>query len=35
VSLDAGTQFAYNSPRILKKHLKIAKETGNSRDQEE
>jgi len=25
VSLDAGTQFVYNSPRILKRHLKTAK----------
>jgi len=27
VSLDAGTQFVYNSPRILRKHLKVAKGT--------
>jgi PRTRC genetic system ThiF family protein len=25
VSLDAGMQFVYNSPRILRKHLKVAK----------
>jgi hypothetical protein len=25
VSLDAGAQFVYNSPRILKKQLKLAK----------
>lgn len=30
VSLEAGTQFAYNSPRILKKQLKLAKGTANS-----
>ena len=26
VSLDAGTQFVYNSPRILRRHLKTARE---------
>lgn len=30
VSLEAGTQFAYNSPRILKKQLKLTKGTANS-----
>ena len=30
VSLEAGTQFAYNSPRILKKQLKLAKGTAKS-----
>lgn len=34
VSLEAGTQFMYNSPRILKKHLKVAKGTGNPLDDE-
>ncbi|HSG43197.1 MAG TPA: ThiF family adenylyltransferase [Anaerolineales bacterium] len=28
VSLEAGTQFAYSSPRILRKHLKTAKGVG-------
>jgi hypothetical protein len=27
VSLEAGTQFVYNAPRILKKHWKAAKGT--------
>jgi hypothetical protein len=34
VSLEAGTQFIYNSPRILKKHLKVAKRTGSLIDDE-
>jgi hypothetical protein len=34
VSLEAGTQFMYNSPRILKKHLKVTKGTGSSLDSE-
>lgn len=34
VSLEAGTQFIYNSPRILKKHLKVAKGTGSPHDDE-
>ena len=34
VSLEAGTQFMYNSPRILKKHLKVAKGTGSPHDDE-
>ena len=35
VSLDAGTQFAYNSPRILRKHLKVAKGVASPRGLEE
>ena len=35
MSLDAGTQFVYNSPRILRKQLKIAKGILNSLDAEE
>lgn len=34
VSLEAGTQFMYNSPRILKKHLKAAKGPGSLLDGE-
>lgn len=35
VSLDAGTQFVYNSPRILRKHLKVAKGSVSPRDLED
>ena len=35
VSLDAGTQFVYNSPRILRKHLKATKQTGGAIGYEE
>jgi len=35
VSLEAGTQFAYNSPRILKKRLKVAKGTVSPLDHED
>lgn len=34
VSLEAGTQFVYNSPRILKQHLKAAKGTASFVDHE-
>jgi hypothetical protein len=34
VSLDSGTQFVYNSPRILRKHLKAAKGTVGSLNDE-
>ncbi len=35
VSLDAGTQFVYNSPRILRKHLKAIRRTRGLIDYEE
>lgn len=35
VSLDAGVQFEYNAPRILKRHLKIAKGTGSPVDHDD
>ena len=35
VSLDAGTQFVYNSPRILRKHLKVVKGSVSSLDLED
>jgi hypothetical protein len=35
VSLDAGTQFVYNSPRILRKHLKAIRRTRGSIDYED
>lgn len=35
VSLDAGTQFVYNSPRILRKHLQVAKGAQSPGDYEE
>jgi hypothetical protein len=35
VSLDAGTQFVYNSPRILRKHLKVAKGSVSPLDDED
>lgn len=35
VSLDAGTQFVYNSPRILRRHLKVAKGSVSPFDLEE
>jgi len=34
VSLEAGTQFVYNSPRILGRHLKAARESVSSIDLE-
>jgi len=34
VSMDAGTHFAYNSPRVLRKHVKIAKEAGTPHEHE-
>ena len=35
VSLEAGTQFVYNAPRILRKHLKVAKGAEEDDDQED
>jgi len=35
VSLEAGTQFVYNAPRILRKHLKVIKGADVDDDQED